>query len=627
LNHINLLAAALLTLAPPVVHALNTPPPSLADLSLEELANVEITSVSRRPERLSQAPASIYVITAEAIHRAGVTSLPEALRLAPNLQVARVNASQYAVSARGSNNANGLGNKLLVLIDGRTVYSSAFSGVFWDQQDLMLEDVERIEVISGPGATLWGANAVNGVINVITKTAADTPGFVAILDAGNDERGASFRAGGPLGDNGHFRAYAKTVKLNNTETARGSQVTDGMERNQIGFRSDWTLGPGELTLQGDAYTGQTEQRLQFTPIAVSGSNLLGRWTQKFDGGANLSVQTYYDHTQRDDAVLYRPEISVFDFEFQHGMPLPSQKLLWGGGYRESHDDLRSGLFFGFVPQSESMSWKNLFVQDEIALAKTVALTLGMKLEHNDFTGTEKLPSIRLGWSLSDNQLLWGAFSRAVRAPARLDRDIRLPPSGAIIAGGPNFVSEVANVYELGYRTQPVASFTYSATAFLHDWDNLRSGQRPPHAQVQNMIEGRTYGVEGWAAWQVTSAWRLSGGATTLRKDLHLKPGSTDPAGPKNLGNDPDDQWQLRSALNLPYRQKLDAAVRHVAALPDPGVPAYTAFDLRYAWQVIEGVELSLTGQNLLDSKHPEFNAAPGRSEIGRSGLLQLRLSL
>jgi len=618
-------AAAVLCATPLAARPAQDP---LADLSLEELSNLEITSVSKRAERLSDAPASIFVITANDIRRSGAASLPEALRLAPNLQVARIDAGQYAITARGFNNA--IGNKLLVLIDGRTVYTPFFSGVFWDQQDVMLEDVERIEVISGPGAVLWGANAVNGVINVITRSSADTLGTLAVAGGGNREDGAALRHGGTLADSGHFRVYGKATQMQNTRTADGSPVADGRDGWQAGFRTDWAAASGSLTLQGDAYRSHAEQRgylgnFNLGAIEVSGTNLLARWTQRFSGGSDLRVQTYYDHMRHDDATLYRPREDVFDFEFQHGLTLDAHKLLWGGGYRQAHDDIQPGLFFGFIPASSTQDWSNVFLQDEILLGERLMLTLGAKLERNDFTGTEKLPNLRLAWKLADEQLLWASLSRAVRAPARLDRDIVLPPRPPYyIAGGPDFVSEVAKVFELGYRGQPTHTLSYSLTAFRHDWNRLRSGQTPPDAHVQNMIEGDTYGVEAWAQWEPMPGWRLSGGGTVLRENLRLEPGSTDPVGPRNLGNDPGNQWQLRSAFSLPQRQELDLAVRHVAALPFPAVPAYTAFDLHYGRWLRPDLELSVSGQNLLDGSHPEFDAAPGRSEIGRSVSLRLR---
>ncbi|MCI3951985.1 MAG: hypothetical protein K0R53_1482, partial [Burkholderiales bacterium] len=305
------------------------PARDLADLSLEELSNIEVTSVSRRAERLSDAPASIFVITREDIRRSGVTSLPEALRLAPNLQVARVNASSYAISARGFNNS--IGNKLLVLIDGRTVYTPLFSGVFWDAQDVMLEDVERIEVISGPGATLWGSNAVNGVINVTTRPARDTQGALVSAGAGNLERGGAVRYGAALGGGGHVRLYGKYFDRDNTERADGSPVRDAWDKGQFGFRADWGGADRSFTLQGDAYRGELEQAAP-GQIKLEGMNLLGRWNHHLGDGSNLRFQAYYDHTQRNQPGTFREELDIFDVELQHALkPLGAHALVWGGG--------------------------------------------------------------------------------------------------------------------------------------------------------------------------------------------------------------------------------------------------------------------------------------------------------
>jgi iron complex outermembrane recepter protein len=604
--------------------------PDLADLSLEELANIQVTSVSGRAERLADAPASIYVISAEDIRRSGATSLPEALRLAPNLQVARIDASQYAISARGFNNS--IGNKLLVLIDGRTVYTPFFSGVFWDQQDVLLEDVERIEVISGPGATIWGANAVNGVINVITRPARDTQGVFAAVGGGNLEGGGAFRYGGTLGASGQYRGYAKVQRLQNTKTATGGAVADGRDFGQAGFRLDWNEGRDRFTVQGDGYNSRAETRAPFIifplgRIESSGMNILGRWTRGLGGGSDLSVQAYYDHSDRQDALQFSPRSDVVDLQFQHGLPYGEHKLLWGGGYRHGDDHVQPGIFFAFIPRSRQLDWANVFAQGEFTLAPSVQLTLGLKLESNDYSGIESLPSLRLAWKPSQSSLVWGALSRAVRAPARLDHDIRsfgIGPPFTVITGGDTFDSEVANVLEIGYRAQPTRTLSFSATAFVHEWDRLRSGQLPP-AVVQNRIEGNTYGFEAWGSWQTTASWRLSAGGTILRKELRLEPGSADPTGPSALGNDPEFQWVLRSSLNVTSSQDFDVSVRRVAKLPAPSVPEYTALDLRYAWRVQRGLELSLTAQNAADPSHPEFNGA-GRSEIGRSFLLAAKWS-
>ena len=606
--------------------------PSLADLTLEELADLVVTSVSRRPERLADAPASVYVITSEDIRRAGVTSLPEALRLAPNLQVARINSSQYAISARGFNNATG--NKLLVLVDGRTIYTPLFSGVFWDQQDLLLEDVERIEVISGPGATLWGANAVNGVINVITRPAGETQGRLASGFAGNREHGAALRFGGAL-ERGHYRVYVKATERENTRTAAGLQNSDGREHVQTGFRADWGGARDRYTVQGDFYEGTGEDPgLAVGLVAgrheVTGANLLARWTRELESGGDFRLQAYLDHARREDRVLFQPDADIFDIEFQHGFPWRSHRLLWGGGYRYGRDKVADAFLSGMRPMSEQLNWANVFVQGEFRVAPRLTLTPGLKLESNEYSGTEPLPSVRLAWEPGPTRLVWAAASRAVRAPSRFDRNVVVPFLPGFTIGGPNFDSEVADVLELGYRAQASRAVSYSVTLFHHEWDRLRSGTGTLPLELENKLEGPVYGVEAWATWLATPRWKLSGGFTTLRKHLRLEPGSTDPLGPDNvtLANDPEFQWQLRSSADLGHRQELDVMVRRVGALPTPRVEEYTVVDVRYGWRVRRGLELSLTVQNLQERWHPEFrtsNALP--AEIERSVLLGVRWEL
>jgi iron complex outermembrane receptor protein len=602
----------------------------LLELSLEELGKITVTSVSRRPEPLADAPASIYVITAEDIRRAGMRTLPEALRLAPNLQVARLNASRYAISARGFNNA--IGNKLLVLIDGRTVYTPLFSGVFWDMQDVMLEDVERIEVISGPGATLWGTNAVNGVINIITRPARDTAGLLLAAGAGNRDKGAAFRYGAKLGNDGHFRVYAKRTELQNTRTESGTAVRDEWQMGQVGFRADWLDARGGFTVQGDAYSGRSEHggfvgRFEIPSVKVAGANLLARWTRQLSGGSDIRLQAYVDHTDRDDPLFFRPKADIVDIDFQHALTTGAHRVIWGGGYRYGRDQVKSGSVFSrFIPESRRQDWVNVFVQDEIKLTQTLELTAGIKLERNDFTGWEHLPSLRLAWKPATDHLLWGAVSRAVRAPSRLDRDVFFPPNPPfLIRGGPNFQSEVAKVIEIGYRAQPVSAITYSITAFRHDWDRLRSGGA---GVLENRIDGHVDGIEAWASYQPARTWRLTGGYTALRERLRLEPGSPDRVGVNNpqLANDPVRQWTLRSAHTFADRHELDVMVRHVSALRLQAVRAYTAVDARYGWRIRRNIELSITGENLLDPRHAEFGALPGRSEIARSVFFKLMLT-
>lgn len=602
--------------------------PGLADMSLEELANIEITSVARRPERLSASPASVHVITAEAIRRSGAGTLPQLLRLAPNLQVAQVNAREWAITARGFNNT--FGNKLLVMIDGRTVYAPIFSGVFWDQQDLLLEDIERIEVISGPGASLWGANAVNGVINVITRAAGRDDEPLGMLQAGSEDRQLGLRVTGRAGAQGHVRGYAKLTRFGDTRTATGVPKRDAGRHDQAGFRADWSGSTDQFTLQGDAHEGRHQDRVVLGRIPLSatdyaGASLRARWTHRFSDGGDLRVQAYVDRSRRDDPLLYRPTVDIGDIEFKHALAPGRHRLMWGGGYRYARDRIQPGLIFGFRPMAQQQHWHSLFVQDEIQVTERLSADLGLKLERNDYTGTETLPSLRLAWQLRPDQLLWASLSRAVRAPARLDRDMTLPPRPPfIIAGGPDFVSEVARVFELGYRGQPGPRLNASFTAFVHDWHRLRSGQPPMNAQVQNMIAGRTHGLEGWGTWQPLPALRLAGGFVLLRKDLRIRPGSTDPEGPRALGNDPRYQttWQA-TWLGLPGHV-IDVDVRRVGALPDPAVPAYTAVDLRWTWRPAARWDLELTARNLFEAAHPEFGAAADRAEIRRQALLRLR---
>jgi iron complex outermembrane receptor protein len=601
---------------------------SLADLSLEQLGDIAVLSVSRRPESLAEAPSSIYVITNEQIRRAGVTSLGEALRLAPNLQVARINSVGYAITARGFNNS--LANKLLVLIDGRTVYTTLFSGVFWDEQDLILSDLDRIEVVSGPGATLWGANAVNGVINVITRTAAETQGGSISVGGGSFEEQAAVRYGGTLGRSGHYRAYAKVANFDDTERSNGTSALDAWSRHQVGFRADWSGDRDDATLQADVYDGRSQDRgaaggFEFGRIEVSGANVLGRWTRTLANGSELRVQSYFGHTERDDALFFRPRRDTFDMELQHGATRGTHDLLWGGGYRHTSDDIGTGFITTFIPASRDLEWANLFIQDRVRLRSNLEATIGLKLERNDYTGTESLPSARVAWQPTDNRLVWGAVSRAVRAPSRIDRDVFFPGTPPfLVVGGPNFQSEVAKVVELGYRAQPHAALSYSITVFRHDWDRLRSGTAIP-VELENRIEGDVYGVEAWATWNVTDRWELSGGLNTLEKDLVLEPGSTDTVGVANstLANDADFRWTLRSSLALPRGLHLDIGVRRVDSLPTPDVPRYTAVDGHLAWRRGERLELALSVQNLCDDAHPEFGAAPNRSELPRAAFLSV----
>ncbi len=606
--------------------------PSLVDFSLEQLADIVVTSVSRRETRLAEAPASIYVIGAADIRRAGATSLPEALRLAPNLQVARADARTYAITARGFSST--IENKLLVLIDGRSVYSPLFSGVFWDMQDVVMEDIERIEVISGPGATIWGANAVNGVINTITRSAADTQGGLLVAGAGNQARVGAVRHGGQLGNGGHYRLYAQYNDADDSVSESGAASNSGWRRRQAGFRADWRGSVHDVTLSGDVYQGALGAA-SGPDLRIGGANLLARLNSRLGNGAELRLQTYLDHTERGGVGSGAQILDTLDVEAQHGIRLGAHQLVAGGGYRHSWDRIDNGPLLRFTPAERNLRWANVFLQDEMTLQQALRLTAGVKFEHNSYTGMEVLPNLRLAWKLAGDAMLWAGASRTVRAPSRIDRDLWLldqrnsrPDAPRYsIAGGPDFKSETARVLELGYRGA-AASLSYAATLFYSDYDRLRTlepvaGQG---AQFRNMGNGNARGIETSGRWQVASHWRLSGGAVVQRIRTALVPGSLDTSGGTGLAtNDPSYYWSLRSSHDLADDIQADVVLRRVGSLPQPAVPAYSELDLRMAWQPNRNVELSLTGQNLLQQSHPESGAAGTRQLVERAVLVKMAL--
>jgi iron complex outermembrane receptor protein len=592
-----------------------------AGLSLEELADIEITSVSKRPEPLSSAAASIYVITREDIRRSGATTIPEMLRLAPNLQVARVDASQYAISARGFNSTTA--NKLLVLIDGRSVYTPLFSGVFWDVQDVLPENIERIEVLSGPGGTLWGANAVNGVINIITRDSHDTTGTLVSAGAGNDRRDIALRQGGSIGEDASYRLTAKGMRQDETVNASGGGNQDDWQRKDLGFRFDWGRGSDGLMAEGGLYDGSLDQKV-FDDKSVSGFHLLGRWNRRLDSDSSLQVQSYVDQTRRVYPGTYGEVLNTWDMDVQHRFAVGRRHdVVWGGGYRFSRDDVSNTSLLAFLPARRDLTLANVFAQDSIALNDRLQLTLGGKLERNNYTGLEFQPNARLAWKLRDNALLWSAISRSVRTPSRIDRDFFVPAQAPfLIAGGPDFVSEKLTTYELGYRMQPASYASFSASVFYNDYKDLRSvepmaGSGAPFV-LANKMEGNSYGVEMWGTYRVSDSWRLSAGYNYLKQDLRLAPDSRDVAfGTAAAGNDPRFQLSLRSSMNLAHNVEFDVTLRKIGSLPNPSVPGYTQIDMRLGWKVRKDIEISLSGFNLLGHRHPEFGTDPTRSELGR----------
>src|SRR5258708_1764577 len=597
----------------------------LKRLNVEDLMNVEVTSVSRHPEKLLAAASAIQVITQEDIRRSGATSIPEALRLADNLQVAQKNSHDWAISARGFN--TNLGNKLLVMIDGRTVYTPLYSGVFWDAQDYLLEDIDRIEVISGPGGALWGANAVNGVINVIAKSAKDTQGLYAEGGGGSQpQEFGAVRYGGALGADTQFRIYFKYFDRGDEVLANGNPEPDAWRQGRVGFRLDsQATSRDRLTLQGDYYDGHENVQSGGTGDA-SGQNLLGRWTRTLSDESDLSLQSYIDQTHLADpfpsltagmlrlsppGVLY-DDLMTYDVDFQHRFPIGTLNLVvWGLAYRLTHDAVIAPPAVGFLPPVCRQNLFSAFVQDEIALRKDLSFTLGTKLEHNDYTGFEFEPSARLSWTMNSNQALWSAISRAVRTPSRIDHDLSegSPPYFVILKGGADFTSEALLAYEVGYRAQLNSTLSTSVSTFYNQYDDVRSTSITPGTILPfffaNNLEGHTYGIEWSGDYQISETWSLHAGYTLLREHLRVKPGQFDLSGGRNETADPEHQFSIRSAITLPKHVELAAGLRWVDTLqtnsgPTPGsVPAYFELESRLAWHASDRLELSLVGQNLL----------------------------
>ncbi len=612
-------AAVALVLAGPLGTAQAQSVEELRGLSLEDLAGVEITSVSRRPQPLSEAAAAVFVITSEDIRRSGAVSLPEVLRLAPNLEVARINAQAYAISARGFNSFQAA-NKLLVMIDGRSVYSLLHGGVFWDQQQVMLEDIERIEVISGPGGTLWGANAVNGVINIITKRAAATAGGLVSPYLGSHDSGVGARYGGALGDLGAWRAYGLGFRRGDTTGPDGHDAGDDWGGRQAGFRIDLGNPGNGGTLQGDLFDNSID-----AGGSNSGGNLLGRWQHQLSERSAVELQAYFDYVDRD-AEGVSDWARTFDVQAQHNLAWSERhQLVWGGGYRQVEDEFENDLNpFVLEHPHDTIRLGNLFVQDTIALQDDLSLILGIKTEYSSYTEFDYLPNARLAWQVSDTTLLWAAVSRAVRTPSRIDRELTAP---GVLAPGSDFDAEELIAYEVGYRGRPSAATSLSVSLYLHDYDNLRVLAVSDSGLLvfDNAMKGYVYGVEAWGDRKVADWWRLSAGVNLLDKDLDLQEGALETALDQHQGNDPSYQLQLRSHMDLSQHLQLDLALRAVDDLPDPSVPDYLAADARLGWRVNQDLELYLAGFNLFGD-HPEAGARATRNEVPTSVLAGARWS-
>lgn len=597
----------------------------LQRLSIEELAQVEVTSVSKRAEPLNEAAAAIFVITNEDIRRSGARTLPEALRLAPNLQVQQVDARSYAISARGFNGFE-TANKLLVQIDGRSIYTPLHSGVFWDLHEPLLDDIDRIEVISGPGGTLYGPNAVNGVVNIITRAARDTQGGLVRATLGTAEQDVGVRYGGKLGSDGAWRVYGTGFDRKHLDNADGSSAHDGWDGYQAGFRLDFDSGSDAVTVQGDVFNNDLDNQFGVDG-GNEGHNLLARWNRQLGDGSALQVQSYYDKFERS-FLLVSDSLETYDLQAQHNWSRGRHAVVWGAGVRTTRDAFVNNLNpFVLDPSSRRLWVGNVFVQDEInGLHDDLALTLGVKLEQTSFTGLEVLPNARLAWQVDGRTLLWSAVSRAVRTPSRIDRQLVAP---GILAPNPNFDSEKLTALEAGYRGQPLPNASLSISVYYNLYDDLRTTELSPSGgfpvRLDNGLRGRTVGVDVWGSYQVSARWRLSAGLNAIDKDFELKDGHADLTGGASLGNDPDFQLLLRSQINPTDALDIDLMLRRVDNLPKRAVPAYTELDARIAWRVVNGLELSVSGFNLLHERHAESGDA-ARRKATRSVQVATRIS-
>jgi iron complex outermembrane receptor protein len=626
-------------------------PQQLKSLSLEQLGNIEVTTVSKQPEEVWHTPAAIYVMTQADIRRSGATTLPELLRLIPGVQVARIQSDQWAVGVRGF--ASQFSKGLLVLIDGRSVYTPLFEGVYWDTQDTMLEDIDRIEVIRGPGGTAWGANAVNGVINIITKRPRETQGVLASADTGNfDHFVAEVREGFHPARDVYARIYAKGF-ARGAERNPGNDPYDEWHQARGGFRAVWdATGRDSIDFQGDIYQGQSGAQFgigQYTPPAqltvdnmqaVSGGNLLLRWNRRLAHGSNFYVQAYFDRTNRQDAQFGETR-DTFDFDFiDHIGNLPRQDLILGAGLRESPSYvIQNQATVDFLPHRTNDSIYSGFVQDTLDLVPhQLALMLGSKFEDNSFSGFEIQPNARLLWTPRDHMTFWAAITRAVRTPGRLDQDLQLTgyiPTEPIpglpffdrIEGDPTFKSEILIGDELGYRQLLAPNLYIDIAAFRNQYDDLESFgtasfsvPTTPYPYLllnvpeANGIKGTTNGLEIASDWKPVHWWVLRGSFSHLHLDLRPKTGFSDTGTVASYeGSSPHRMASLQSMFTLPHGIEFDQDYRFVSRLPAQNVRSYQTMDAHLAWTFKKHYTLAGNGRSLLQPHHHEFTGDNGNA--------------
>ncbi|NIA18914.1 MAG: TonB-dependent receptor [Xanthomonadaceae bacterium] len=639
-------------------------PDNLGMLTLDQLLDVDVVSAAKVPEKIRNTPAAIFVITQEDLHRSGVNSIPEALRLVPGMHVYRIDANKWAISSRGFTSQ--FSNKMLVMIDGRTVYSPLFSGVYWDVQDMMLADIDRIEVIRGPGGSLWGTNAVNGIINIISKNSADTQGFLTNMEAGSHDRNTvSARYGGWLDEYTSYRIYGKYFNRDDFEPlnvftkhdiAEINSSADDYHAARAGFHLDRNKdSDNAITLQGDVYNGSsgtTASRPGLLPpylfphredTDVSGGNILGRWKHIFSQNADMKIQTYYDRTKRKD-MYFRETRDTVDVDLQHRFtPWDHHELLWGLEYRYSKDHINTynpadGFYFAkFDPDSQGNNLYTGFIQDRFRFAKDQGeVTVGTKVEHNEYTGTEWQPSIRFLWKFSDRNSIWAAITRSVRTPSRLEHDgsintrplsISIIPPYSItmvprLVSNDGLDSEKVVSYELGYKSRPSDNLYVDITTFYNHYRNLAAGfttgnpfqatgTTTPYMIVPMMVgnhfDAETFGIELSGNWSVTTWWRLSAGFSWFENNFLDENGITDPRAEFQENNESNYQMSLVSYMDLPGRLEFNGMLFYVDQLEDMDIDSYVRCDLNLAWHATDNLTITTGARNLFDPDHPEHD--------------------
>jgi iron complex outermembrane receptor protein len=588
---------------------------------LEELMDIDVTLVAKRPQRWFDAQAAVYVISGEDIRRSGARSIPEALRLAPNLNVAQIDSRQWAISSRGFNSSSS--NKLLVLIDGRIVYTTLYSGVFWDVQEVLLNDVDRIEVISGPGGTLWGTNAVNGIINIMMKSSGATRLEPLHVEAGGgigEKLSGAVRYSGSVGSDVTYSAYAKYFDRGESHFAtNGSDGNDSWTGVQGGFRTDGELSwRDSLTLQGDAYRNRANQYLA-DMATMEGGNVLARWRHSLSDFSSFTLQSYFDYTHRRMPGVFGEDRRVFDHEFDYLISWTPHEVSWGIGVRHGNSQVQNSAVLAFLPAFADGVQYSAYVQDIYTLTDRVSLTFGskfVKVSNSDF---EFQPRLSLGWAPDPQEFLWSSVTRAVRTPSRLDRNLYSPGAPPyLLAGGPDFISEKLIAIEAGYRNKSSQNVILDISLFYNLYDDIRSVEPGPPYTIKNGLEAKTFGGELALTTQIRSWWRVKTGYSHLEKFISLKPWSMDVNGGLGEGDDHKHRVVIESSMDF-MKWELDLFFRYVDKLPNSNafVPSYSTLDSRLGWNPTQILSFSVLVQNIFLPEHVEFGPPANRKEIGR----------